>query len=108
MNGLSLPTDRWQFMGLVAILAVQLFSAWQNRQISAKQDTTNHQLNSLTDARVLSASQTGHAEGMIAGAAGEQDRVAKMIAAQVAIEVAKRLEEEGRPAIQVKPVGGKP
>jgi hypothetical protein len=101
----SLPDNMWEFLGLLVVTALQAYSIWQQRSINMNQQGLHKQLNSLTDARVLVAGQAAHAEGMIAGAAGEQDRIARMIAAQVAIEVAKRLEESGTPAIKVKTVG---
>ncbi len=97
-NATAIVLASLSLVGTIVTSALAAYGLWQNAQLKAQtsklQDQGNDlhkQLNSITDARVASAQQAGHAEGMLAGAAGEQARVATKLA--VADASAERIEE---------------
>jgi hypothetical protein len=103
-----LPTNAWEFLGTLVLSIPGIIGAIAAIYVVIQNRGIHHQLNSMTDARVAVASQAGHAEGMLAGAAGERENVAKELAAQIAAEVARVLQEQGKVAIAIKSVGSKP
>jgi len=73
------PQNGWEFLGLLAILTAQCWQIYM-------QHSLHGQMNGMKTALIKSAGETGHAEGVIAGAKLEQARVATALATQTAAE----------------------
>jgi hypothetical protein len=76
--------DPWTLAAFVAFCILQAWQIYNQRGL-------HHQLNSLTDARVLQAGELGRSEGRAQGAATEQARAASQL--KVATDATQRLEE---------------
>ena len=91
-----LPHSIIELIGLLAIIGLQVWNSFQNRQQLAKQDGLAknqaglaQKVNGLLDQRIVSAEAKGHAQGTL------DEQVREAIKTAVAAEVAQRLADAG-------------